>query len=116
MALYVLALLIGIIAGIRTMTAPAAVSWAAHLGWLPLQNTPLAFLSFVVSPYINHHRARDRRADLRPVAEDTQPEGADSVWSPSRERRFVRSRDWGDGRRSDRRAVGRRQHRLHADR
>jgi uncharacterized membrane protein len=52
MALYVLALLIGIIAGLRTMTAPAAVSWAAHLGWLPLENTPLAFLGFAVTPYI----------------------------------------------------------------
>jgi hypothetical protein len=39
MALYVLAFLIGVIAGLRTMTAPAAVSWATHLGWLPLQNT-----------------------------------------------------------------------------
>jgi len=29
---YLLALLIGILAGLRTMTAPAAVSWAAHLG------------------------------------------------------------------------------------
>jgi len=27
MALYVLAFLIGVIAGLRTMTAPAAVSW-----------------------------------------------------------------------------------------
>jgi uncharacterized membrane protein len=52
MALYVMALLIGIIAGLRTMTAPAAVSWAAHLGWLPLENTPLAFLGFAVTPYI----------------------------------------------------------------
>ena len=52
MALYVLAFLIGVIAGLRTMTAPAAVSWAAHLGWLPLQNTPLAFLGFAVMPYI----------------------------------------------------------------
>jgi uncharacterized membrane protein len=52
MALYVLALLIGIIAGFRTMTAPAAVIWAAHLGWLPLENTPLAFLGFAVTPYI----------------------------------------------------------------
>ena len=32
MILYVLALLIGVIAGLRAMTAPAAVSWAASLG------------------------------------------------------------------------------------
>ncbi len=42
MTVYVLALLIGVIAGLRALTAPAAVSWAAWLGWLPLQGTPLA--------------------------------------------------------------------------
>ncbi|HEV3424795.1 MAG TPA: DUF4126 family protein [Paraburkholderia sp.] len=52
MTVYLLALLIGIVAGLRAMTAPAAVSWAAHLGWLPLQNTPLAFLGFTLTPYI----------------------------------------------------------------
>jgi uncharacterized membrane protein len=38
------ALVIGIVSGLRTMTAPAAVSWAARLGWLPLQGTSLALL------------------------------------------------------------------------
>src|SRR6187551_2091579 len=41
---YLLALLIGVIAGLRAMTAPALVSWAAHLGWLDLSGTWLAFL------------------------------------------------------------------------
>ncbi len=40
-----LALLIGLVAGLRTMTAPAAVSWAAWLGWLPLGDTWLAFFA-----------------------------------------------------------------------
>jgi uncharacterized membrane protein len=40
----VFALLIGIIAGLRAMTAPAAVSWAAHVGWLTLGGSPLAWL------------------------------------------------------------------------
>jgi uncharacterized membrane protein len=44
MIVYLLALLIGIIAGLRAMTAPALVSWAAHLGWLNLNGTWLAFL------------------------------------------------------------------------
>jgi uncharacterized membrane protein len=44
MTVYVLALLIGIIAGLRAMTAPALVSWVAHLGWLNLNGTWLAFL------------------------------------------------------------------------
>ena len=44
MSMYVFALLIGIVAGLRAMTAPAVVSWAAHLGGLSLGGTWLAFL------------------------------------------------------------------------
>jgi uncharacterized membrane protein len=44
MSVYLLALLIGIVAGLRAMTAPALVSWAAYLGWLNLNGTWLAFL------------------------------------------------------------------------
>jgi uncharacterized membrane protein len=49
---FLIALLIGIIAGLRTFTAPAAVSWAAHQGWLPVANTPLAFMGATITPYI----------------------------------------------------------------
>jgi uncharacterized membrane protein len=49
---FVLALLIGMIAGLRAMTAPAAVSWAARLGWLQLGPTGLAFLGYAVTPWI----------------------------------------------------------------
>ena len=42
---YLLALLIGAVAGLRTMTAPAAVSLAACFGAIALANTPLAFLA-----------------------------------------------------------------------
>jgi len=52
MSLYVLAFLIGVVAGLRALTAPAAVSWAARLGWLHLNNTPLGFLGFAATPYI----------------------------------------------------------------
>ena len=52
MTTYALAFLIGVIAGLRSMTAPAAVSWAARLGWLHLENTWLAFLGFAATPYI----------------------------------------------------------------
>jgi uncharacterized membrane protein len=34
------------------MTAPAAVSWAAHLGWIDLSQTPLAFLGYAVTAYV----------------------------------------------------------------
>jgi uncharacterized membrane protein len=43
-SVFLLPLLIGVIAGLRAMTAPAAVSWAARLGFLNLTATPLAFL------------------------------------------------------------------------
>jgi uncharacterized membrane protein len=44
MTVYLFALLLGFIAGLRAMTAPAAVSWAAYLGWLDVSGTWLAFL------------------------------------------------------------------------
>ena len=47
-----LALLIGVVAGLRTMMAPAAVSWAAHLGWLHLNAGWLAFLGYAWTPWI----------------------------------------------------------------
>src|SRR5436190_1012414 len=52
MSPYLQALLIGVVAGLRSMTPPAAVSWAARLGWLHLENTPLAFLGYAATPYI----------------------------------------------------------------
>jgi uncharacterized membrane protein len=52
MSLVIPAILIGVIAGLRAMTAPAAISWAAHLGWLPLAETPLAFLGYQWTPWI----------------------------------------------------------------
>ena len=36
---------IGVVAGLRALTAPAAVAWAAHLGWLHLNGSPLAFIA-----------------------------------------------------------------------
>lgn len=47
-----LALLIGVCAGLRAMMAPALVSWAARLGWLPLDGTWLAFLGYPATPWI----------------------------------------------------------------
>jgi uncharacterized membrane protein len=37
---------IGFVAGLRSMTAPACVSWAAYLGWIDLSAGPFNFLSF----------------------------------------------------------------------
>ena len=49
MSVFVLALCIGIVAGLRAMTPPALVSWAAHLGWLHLEGTPLAFMGSTIA-------------------------------------------------------------------
>lgn len=52
MSLYIAAFLIGVITGLRSMTAPAAVSWAARLGRLHLDGTWLTFLGSAAAPYI----------------------------------------------------------------
>jgi uncharacterized membrane protein len=52
MSVYVLALLIGVVAGLRAMTAPAVVSWAAYLGRMDLEGTWLAFLGYAWTSYI----------------------------------------------------------------
>jgi len=50
--LYALALLAGIVAGSRTFTAPAAVSWAARLAPLDLGGSWLAFMGSAWTPWI----------------------------------------------------------------
>lgn len=52
MTLYLAALLLGVIAGLRAVTPVAAVSWAASLGILNLSGTPLAFLGAAPTPWI----------------------------------------------------------------
>jgi uncharacterized membrane protein len=47
-----LAFAIGVIAGLRTFTAPAVVCWAAHLGWINLQGSHLAVLGSTVTVVI----------------------------------------------------------------
>jgi uncharacterized membrane protein len=49
---FALSVVIGGIAGLRTVIPVTAVSWAASLGWLNLQDTWLAFLSLTWSPWI----------------------------------------------------------------
>jgi len=48
----ILAFAIGVVAGLRSMTAPAAVAWAARLGHLHLEGTPLSFLASPVAAYL----------------------------------------------------------------
>jgi len=41
---FLLAVGIGIVAGLRSLTAPAVVAWAVQVGWLNLHGSPLAFM------------------------------------------------------------------------
>jgi uncharacterized membrane protein len=50
--IYLAAFLIGVVAGLRSMMAPAVTSWAARAGWLNLQGTPLAWLGAAITPWI----------------------------------------------------------------
>lgn len=52
MVLLFFALLIGVVAGLRAMTAPAAVAWGARLGLIPLDDTPLAWLGGTIAPWV----------------------------------------------------------------
>ena len=40
---------IGVVAGLRALTAPAVVCWAAHLQWIDLQHTHLAFMASIIA-------------------------------------------------------------------
>jgi uncharacterized membrane protein len=52
MTAFVLPLLIGVVTGLRSMTAPAAVSWASRAGWLDVGSTPLAFFGYAFTPWV----------------------------------------------------------------
>ncbi|MGZ3699107.1 MAG: DUF4126 family protein, partial [Bdellovibrionota bacterium] len=52
MTISIFCLLIGLIAGLRTFTAPMLVSWLARLGWLDLSDTSLAFLGSAWAPWV----------------------------------------------------------------
>ena len=41
---FVFAIGIGIVAGLRSLLSPAVVAWAAHFGWLNLHGSLLAFM------------------------------------------------------------------------
>src|SRR5438067_1904280 len=49
---FAFALGIGFAAGLRALTPPAVVAWAAHLGWLNLTNSPLAFMASTIAVVI----------------------------------------------------------------
>lgn len=50
--IYLLAILIGVAAGLRAATPVAAITWGAYLGWLDLSGTPAAFLGSIIAVII----------------------------------------------------------------
>jgi len=52
MSYIILAFAIGIVSGLRSMMAPAAISWAARLGILHLDGSWLAFLGYKWTPWV----------------------------------------------------------------
>jgi uncharacterized membrane protein len=52
MTVIVLSLLIGIVAGLRAMTAPAAAAFGARFGALAVAGTPMAFMGYAWTAWI----------------------------------------------------------------
>jgi uncharacterized membrane protein len=50
--IFAFALGLGFAAGLRSLTPPAAVAWAAHIGWLNLNNSQLAFMGSIITAVI----------------------------------------------------------------
>jgi uncharacterized membrane protein len=48
---FFLAFGIGLVTGLRSLTGPALVCWAAHLGWLDPGDSRLAFMGSTVATY-----------------------------------------------------------------
>jgi uncharacterized membrane protein len=58
---------IGFASGLRALTPPAVVAWAAHFGWLNLNNTPIAFIGSTIAVVILSSLAVfELIGDLRP--------------------------------------------------
>ena len=50
--IFAFALGLGFATGLRSLTPAAVVAWAAHLGWLNLNNSPLAFMGSIITAVI----------------------------------------------------------------
>ena len=78
----VLAFLVGIVAGRRTFTAPAAVSWAARGGAIDVEHAHLGFMGFRFPPWIFTLLER------RPMTTTQYPIAPVLDSTPGRRRRF----------------------------
>src|SRR2546430_4440040 len=50
--IFALAFGVGVAAGLRSLSPPAVVAWAAYLGWLNLNNSPPAFMGSIIAVVI----------------------------------------------------------------
>jgi uncharacterized membrane protein len=76
--------LVGVIAGLCAMVAPAAVSWAASFGFLGLDESWLAFLGYRFTPWVLTLLALiELVTDQLPSTPSSSPPG--SLWEHSRE-------------------------------
>src|SRR5256714_12883141 len=50
--IFALAFGVGVAVGLRSLSPPAVAAWAAHLGWLNLNNSPLAFMGSIITVVI----------------------------------------------------------------
>ncbi|PYI78469.1 MAG: hypothetical protein DMF04_03140 [Verrucomicrobia bacterium] len=65
--IFAFAFSIGFAAGLRSLTPPAVVAWAAHLGWLNLNDSPLAFMGSTIAVVVfSLMAAGELIADLLP--------------------------------------------------
>jgi uncharacterized membrane protein len=48
-AIFAFAFGLGFATGLRSLAPAAVVAWAAHLGWLNLNNSPLAFIGSIIT-------------------------------------------------------------------
>jgi uncharacterized membrane protein len=48
----ILALLIGIVAGLRALAPAAVVAWGAYVGSIDVSQTPLAFMGYKYTPWV----------------------------------------------------------------
>jgi uncharacterized membrane protein len=49
---FIIAFLLGLVAGLEAFVAPAAVSWAAYFGHFPVTGTHFAFMGHIATPII----------------------------------------------------------------
>src|SRR5207247_9076204 len=52
MSYIALAVAVGVAAGLRSLSPPAVVAWAAYLGWLTLRYSPLRFMASTIAVVI----------------------------------------------------------------